>query len=48
MCRSKNKNIETNDIIMTKLFGKQVNHELRASGKGLYKTLWTSKNLFRW
>jgi hypothetical protein len=47
MCRSKNKIVETNDIIMTKVFGKQVNHELGASGKGLYTTLRTSKNLFR-
>lgn len=35
MYSSKNKNIETNDTIVTKLFGKQVNYEFGIMKKGL-------------
>lgn len=34
MYSSENKNVETNDIIMTKMFGKQWIMILRSSGKG--------------
>lgn len=37
MYSSENKNVETNDIIMTKMFGKQVNYEFGIIRKRPFK-----------